>query len=352
MALAGLVLPFIRTLDPERAHNLSIRGLETGLAGGRSAPESERLGSTVFGLGFSNPVGLAAGFDKDGRAPAALFKFGFGFVEVGTSTPRPQPGNPKPRLFRFPRDQAVINRMGFNNEGHPALLARLRGRRFPGPLGVNLGKNKDQTDAIADYVAGIETFAPVADYLAVNVSSPNTPGLRALQDKGALLDLLSAVTETRAKTGNPKIPVLLKIAPDLEEDDIKDIASVVLGSGIDGVIATNTTITRPAEGLGDPGENEPGGLSGKPVFERSTRVLRQLYRETGGAVPLVGAGGVSSGIDAYQKIRSGASLVQLYTALVFHGPGLAARIAEDLDRLLKQDGFESLSDAVGADVDL
>ena len=348
MALIDHLKPLVRALPPEPAHNLAISALRMGFAGRGNAAPSPRLRTHCFGLTFNNPVGLAAGFDKDGRAPAPLFSVGFGFVEVGTTTPKPQPGNPKPRLFRLTQDRAVINRMGFNNEGHEALALRLNGMQFPGPLGVNLGRNKDQTDEIADYVAGVQTFAGLADYLTVNVSSPNTPGLRALQDKGPLLALLNAVMAARTNSAKTQVPVLLKIAPDLTDEDVADVATVALETAIDGIIATNTTIARPAD-LCDPLERETGGLSGRPLFQMSTHVLRRLYQLTEGQIPLVGVGGIASGEDAYAKIRAGASLVQLYSALVYEGPGLVIRILRDLDACLARGGFASVADAVGAD---
>jgi len=276
---------------------------------------------------------------------------GFGFVEAGTVTPKPQPGNPRPRLFRLTRERAVINRLGFNSAGHGAVLGNLltRPRPRPGPVGVNLGPNADSTDAAGDYTTGVRVFAGTADHLVVNVSSPNTPGLRALQSRDALADLLDAVQGALADAApeNPP-PLLLKVAPDLTGDDKRDIAAVALDMGLDGLICTNTTIERPGS-LAARHRGEQGGLSGQPLFEPSTRVLAAFYRLTKGRLTLIGAGGVSSGSQAYAKIRAGASLVQLYTALVFEGPGLAGRINRELAALLAADGFENVSDAVGAD---
>ncbi|MEO5337266.1 MAG: quinone-dependent dihydroorotate dehydrogenase [Magnetospirillum sp. WYHS-4] len=340
--------PAIRLLDAETAHGLAIKALRTGLVPPPPPFDDACLRTTVWGLDFPNPVGLGAGFDKNAEVPGPLLAQGFGFVEVGTVTPRPQPGNPKPRLFRLSADGGVINRMGFNNEGAAPMAARLKSPRT-GLIGVNLGKNKDSEDAIADYVLGIETLGPLADYLVVNVSSPNTPGLRALQGREPLAALLAAAMAARdALPAGRRPPLLLKIAPDLTDEDREDIAQVVLDVGIDGLIATNTTIDRPP-GLRDARRGEMGGLSGRPLFEPSTRVLSAMYRLTGGRLPLVGVGGVASGRDAYAKIRAGASLVQLYSALVYQGPGLVNRIKRDLSALLKADGFARVADAVGAD---
>ena len=341
-----LVGPAIRLLDAETAHALAIKALKTGLVPPPARVDDPILRTTVFGLDFPNPVGLAAGFDKNAEVPGPLLAQGFGFVEVGTVTPRPQPGNPRPRMFRLPADRAAINRMGFNNEGRDAMAARLTGRR-PGIVGVNLGKNKDSEDAAADYVLGVERLGPLADYLVVNVSSPNTPGLRALQGREPLAALLAAVKAARDRLER-RPPLLLKIAPDLTDEDKKDIGEVLAEVGIDGLIATNTTIARP-DSLRDSNRAEAGGLSGKPVYEPSTRVLGEMYRLTGGRLPLIGVGGISSGRDAYAKIRAGASLVQFYTAMIYEGPGLANRIKRELAELLKRDGFASVTDAVGAD---
>jgi len=310
------------------------------------------LKSQVWGHDFTNPVGLAAGFDKNGDVPEAMLDQGFGFVEVGSVTPRPQPGNPKPRLFRLESDQAVVNRMGFNNDGADAVAARLTKRRkmSTGLMGINLGKNKETEQALDDYVIGINKLAHLADYIVVNVSSPNTPGLRALQGRKPLAHLLGGVKAALENLVlDPVPPLLLKVAPDLTEEDKADIASVVMDVEIDGIIATNTTIERPAS-LTHPSKLEAGGLSGQPLMGPSTRVLADFNKLTEGRVVLVGVGGISSGEDAYQKIRAGASLVQLYSALVYHGPGLVNRINRDLAHCLHRDGFASLSDAIGADV--
>ncbi len=346
----SLIGPALRRLDPETAHNLTLWALGHGLAPRAAAEDDPILATEVWGRPFANPLGLSAGFDKDARVMGAMLGLGLGFVEVGSITPRPQPGNPKPRIFRLPEDGAVINRLGFNNGGLEAARRRLSAFRKSGAgrggvVGVNLGKNKETADAAGDYVLGAAALGPLADYLVVNVSSPNTPGLRALQGRGELESLLGRVI---AALPDPAPPLLLKIAPDLTEEDKADIAAVCLDLGVSGIIATNTTIARP-DSLKGAARGEAGGLSGKPLFEASTAVLRDLYRLTEGKLPLIGVGGVTSGADAYRKIRAGASLVQLYTALIYRGPGLVPRIKTELARLLREDGFDSVSAAVGAD---
>ncbi|GAB2177626.1 quinone-dependent dihydroorotate dehydrogenase [Dongia sp. agr-C8] len=340
--------PLLDRIDPERAHRLALAALKTGLLGSNRRPDPPSLAQTLFGMGFPNPVGLAAGFDKDGEVYRQTLKLGFGFVELGSVTPKPQPGNPRPRLFRLTADRAVINRMGFNNRGIAAMAERLKSRNTAqGIVGINLGKNKDQTDAAADYATGTKLLGPLADYLVINVSSPNTPGLRALQSRDALAALIAAVLEARATLAR-RPPLLLKIAPDLTDADRQDIAEVALASGLDGLIVSNTTIARPA-GLDPRFAQEAGGLSGRPLFEPATEILRDIYRRTGGELPIIGVGGTSNAADAYAKIRAGASLVQLYTALVFEGPGLVQRIKQGLAELLARDGFANIADAVGAD---
>lgn len=342
--------PLIRLLSPETGHRLAIRALAAGLVPVCAPCRDAVLETEVWGLRFPNPLGTAAGFDKNAEAVDPTLKQGFGFVEVGTVTPRPQPGTPKPRLFRLMEDEAVVNRMGFNNEGLDAVMARLAARQGKaGIVGVNVGKNRDSEDAEADYVAGIRAAAPLAGFIVVNVSSPNTPGLRDLQKKSELGHLLELALKTRDETvsGN-RPPVLVKIAPDLSAGELSDIASTCLETGIDGIIATNTTVARP-DSLRGAAASEKGGLSGRPLFEMSTKVLADLYRLTGGRIPLVGVGGVSCGADAYAKVRAGASLVQLYSAMVFHGPAVVNRVNRDLAALLRRDGFARLSDAVGAD---
>ncbi|HEY4944226.1 MAG TPA: quinone-dependent dihydroorotate dehydrogenase [Rhizomicrobium sp.] len=336
----------LRLFPAETAHRATLRLTKTCaplLPGAR--PDDERLAVDAFGLRFPNPIGLAAGFDKDAQIPAAMAKFGFGFVECGTVTPRPQQGNPKPRLFRLARDRAVINRMGFNNGGMDAAAARLARRKRSGVVGINIGANKDSADRVADYRAAFATLAPLADYVTVNVSSPNTPGLRGLQNKDELAALLLALTDARAKL-SLRTPLLLKIAPDLDGNALDDIAAVLALAGIEGLIVSNTTIARPPT-LQSPLAREQGGLSGAPLFDLSTRILREMRSRT--ALPLIGVGGIAGGADAYAKIRAGASLVQLYSALAFQGPGLVKRIKRELLACLERDGFAKLSDAIGVD---
>jgi dihydroorotate dehydrogenase len=342
MALYPLVRPLAFALDAERAHRLTVTALER-MPPRRPPPPDPALAVTVAGLGFANPIGLAAGFDKDARVWRQMLGFGFGSVEVGTSTPRPQSGNARPRLFRLAEDRAVINRMGFNNQGQAAAMPRLRGSR-PGVVGANIGANKDSTDRIADYVAGVRAFCEVADYLTLNISSPNTPGLRDLQSAGALDALLDAVVEARGETGPP---LFLKVAPDLEPGDADGIAEAAMRRGIDALIVANTTVSRPA--LRSRHSGESGGLSGRPLKPLALACLRDFRRATGGALPLIAAGGIETAEDAYARIRAGASLVQLYSALVYEGPGLARRIALGLKALLNRDGFRNASEAVGMD---
>jgi len=338
-------------LPPEAAHRLTIRALGAGLAPGGREADDPLLRTRVWGLEFPNPIGLSAGFDKDAEAYAALLRLGFGFVEVGSITPQPQAGNPKPRVFRLPEDGAVINRLGFNSAGLAAAVTNLRPRRSErvGIVGINLGKNRDSADAAADYAAGTTALAPLADYLVINVSSPNTPGLRALQGSAALRELLARVQAARrAAVPDRPPPLLLKIAPDLAAAEARDVAEVALAGGIDGLIVGNTTIARPPD-LRSRHAKESGGLSGRPLFALSTELLRQFDRLTEGRLPLIGVGGIASGADAYAKIRAGASLVQLYTALIYHGPGLVGRIKRDLAACLRADGFATVAAAVGAD---
>ncbi|MBT3361251.1 MAG: quinone-dependent dihydroorotate dehydrogenase [Rhodospirillales bacterium] len=337
--------PFIRLLDPETGHRLAIGALKRGLVPACGKFDDSVLRTTVWGRELPNPIGTAAGFDKNAEAVDAVHLLGFGFAEIGTVTPQPQRGNPKPRLFRLLADDAVINRMGFNNEGLEVVLARLKAASRKGIVAVNVGKNKDAEDAVADYVTGVSAAAELADFLVLNVSSPNTPGLRGLQKKSELGSLLEASIAAR---NGCSVPILVKVAPDLSDDELKDIAGTCLDVGIDGIVATNTTISRP-DGLRDPNATQGGGLAGRPLFELSTRILHRLYELTDGKVPLVGVGGVSSGADAYAKIRAGASLVQLYSAMVFAGPNLVNRINRDLAALLHRDGFAGVKDAIGAD---
>lgn len=340
----------LRRLPPEPAHNATLSLLRVAAPFvPRAKADDPRLAVSALGLRFPNPVGLAAGFDKDARVPDAMIKLGFGFVECGTLTPRPQSGNPRPRLFRLAVDGAVINRLGFNNEGAARAAAGLRERPRKGILGINIGANKDSVDRIADYRVAFSVLAPFADYIAVNVSSPNTPGLRGLQNRSELTRLLHMLVLERDVL-KFHTPLLLKIAPDIELDALDDIVAVALGAGIEGLIVSNTTVARPAS-LASMHAGESGGLSGKPLFEPSTALLRQARARVGTKLVLVGVGGVSSGAAAYAKIRAGATLVQLYTALALEGPSLIARIKGELLTLLARDGFARVSDAIGADVD-
>ena len=340
--LFPLIRPALFTLDPETAHGMSIAALKFApLPRVRIDPA---LRTTVAGIAFPGPLGAAPGYDKNGEVPDALLRLGFGFAEVGTVTPLPQAGNPKPRLFRLAEDRAVINRMGFNNAGAEALLARLKARAGKGGvIGINIGANKDSPDRIADYAHLARIMAPVATYLTVNISSPNTPGLRALQDEGALAALLDAVLEAR---GNQGPPVFLKLAPDLEPADIDAICRIAIERGLGALIVSNTTITRPA--LRSRHAGETGGLSGEPLRDLAHQRLRDFRSASGGAIALVGVGGIATADDAWARIRSGASLVQLYSAMVYEGPGLARRINAGLLTLLRRDGFASIAEAVGS----
>ncbi|EMD83558.1 quinone-dependent dihydroorotate dehydrogenase [Pacificimonas flava] len=342
-----LMRPLLFRLDAERVHGMTVAALKRAPTG--PVPASDPvLRSDVAGLTFANPVGLAAGFDKNAEVPAAMLGLGFGFVEVGTLTPRPQSGNPRPRIFRLPKDRAVINRLGFNNGGLDRALARLS-RRQPGTgagmLGINVGANKDSEDRIADYEVGVRRAAPLADYLTVNISSPNTPGLRALQSKDALAELLE---RSLAARGGRAIPLFVKVAPDLSDSDVADIAEVALASGVSGLICSNTTIARP-DALRSDRRAEEGGLSGRPLKARALDRLIAFRQATGGRLPLIGVGGIETAEDAYARIRAGASLVQLYTALVYEGPRLPRRLAAGLAKHVKADGFASVAEAVGAD---
>ena len=339
---AGLRL--LHRFDPETAHGMALTALRFGLSPTAGTVTSTRLRTNLAGMALANPVGLAAGFDKNATALRPLSRSGFGFIEVGAATPRPQPGNPKPRLFRLSEDRAVINRFGFNNDGMQAIAARLSERPRDAIIGLNLGANKDSENRAADFATVLATCAAHLDFATVNVSSPNTEKLRDLQGKDALSALLAGVMSTNAALDRP-IPIFLKIAPDLTDAEIADVAEVALTSGIDGLIATNTTLDR--HGLTSAHRDEKGGLSGQPLFEKSTRVLAQLYRSTEGKLPIIGVGGVASAEDAYAKIKAGASAVQLYSALVYHGLGLVPQIAEGLDALLKRDGYATVAEAVG-----
>ena len=338
----------LRLLPAETAHRATIDLVRIAAPLLPNAKADDpRLKVMALGLQFANPIGLAAGFDKDVEVPAAMAKFGFGFVECGTVTPRPQAGNPRPRLFRLTEDRAVINRMGFNNQGAQSALLRLSARDSRQIVGINIGANKDSADRIADYVVCFETLAAHASYVTVNVSSPNTPGLRGLQDREQLSRLLGELAETRARN-RVSVPLVLKIAPDLSPGALDDIAAIVGERPIEGVIVSNTTIERPAS-LRSANAREQGGLSGAPLFAPSTCVLRDMRKRLGARKTLIGVGGVGSGADAYAKIRAGASLVQLYTALAYEGPSLISRIKAELVRFLERDGFAHIAEAVGAD---
>lgn len=339
-----LGLAVTHRFDPETAHTLALAALRTGLVPLAGEVSTPRLATTLAGLALPNPVGLAAGFDKNAVALPALMRSGFGWLEVGAATPRAQPGNPKPRLWRFPEERAAINRFGFNNEGVEPIAARLAARPAGVPVGLNLGANKDSIDRAADFATVLRRAGAHLDFATVNVSSPNTEKLRDLQGKEALAALLHGVLEARAELVRP-IPVFLKIAPDLGMAEIEDIAEVALETGIDGLIATNTTLSR--EGLKHDPSGGQGGLSGAPLFEKSTRVLAQLSKLTEGKLPLVGVGGISTADEAYEKIRAGASAVQLYTAMVYQGLSIGANIARGLDALLARDGFANVAEAVG-----
>jgi len=344
VALYPLIRPLAFLADAETAHRATIAALK--LSPRRHAPSfPDSLRSKVAGLEFPSPVGLAAGFDKDAEVPEQMLGLGFGFVEVGTVTPRPQAGNPKPRLFRLAEDQAVINRLGFNNRGQPAAFERLqRCSHLRGVIGVNIGANKDSEDRIADYVAGVQAMAPVARYLTINISSPNTPGLRQLQDEGALRALLEAVAEARGKKGPP---IFLKVAPDLGEGEPDQIVRVATQYAVDAIIVANTTISRPP--LKSKHRGETGGLSGAPLKPLALKALRDFRSASGGQIPLIGVGGIATADDAWERIRAGANLVQLYTAMVYHGPGIARWIAHGLAEKLDRSGFANIAEAVGSE---
>ncbi len=344
MRLAKLAAPVLRRLPAETAHRAAIAGLKIAPPAGAPSPDP-RLAVDVLGLKFPNPLGLAAGFDKNAEVPGAMLRLGFGFVEVGTLTPQPQGGNARPRLFRLPEDSAVINRYGFNNEGFERARRRLE-RRPPGIIGVNLGANKDAQDRVEDYALGVRTFAGLADYLTINVSSPNTPGLRDLQRREALDDLIARVVDARDRT-EPRRPLMLKIAPDLDARGLEDIVATALFRRIDGLIVSNTTIARPAT-LTSRNRAETGGLSGRPLFEPSTRLLARAYLLTDGALPLIGCGGIEDSETALAKIEAGASLVQLYTALALKGHGVVGEILDGLSRAVQARGLNGIGELVGA----
>jgi dihydroorotate dehydrogenase len=348
--LLDLALPLSRLFEAEDAHRLAIRALS--MMPKEAAPADDpRLSVSAFGLNFRNPIGVAAGFDKNAEVPDAVLALGFGFAEIGTLTPKPQAGNPKPRVFRLLRDEGVINRLGFNNEGFHAVAARLTLRVPHGILGINVGANKDSQDRIADYVAGVETFSPHATYLTINVSSPNTPGLRDLQSAEALNELIKRVLEARERAvqrGSGRKPILLKIAPDVTLGELDDIVEIAKKRAIDGMIVSNTTITRPAS-LRESNAKEQGGLSGKPLFDLSTKMLAETFLRAERAFPIIGVGGVDSAEAAWKKIRAGATLVQLYTGMVYKGFGIAREIKRGLSLMLDRGRHRSIQDLVGLD---
>jgi dihydroorotate dehydrogenase len=342
--LYRLVRPLAFALDAETAHHLTNKALRF-FPPHRPPPLPKSLKSRVAGIDFPSPVGLAAGFDKDAEVPEQMLTLGFGFVEVGTLTPLPQEGNPKPRLFRLRKDRAVINRMGFNNCGQPVAYGRLQlDMRMPGVIGVNIGINKDSADRIADYAAGVRAMSEVAKYLTINISSPNTPGLRQLQDEGALRELLAAVKEARPRNGPP---IFLKVAPDLGQGEPDQIVRVAMQHGVDALIVANTTVSRPV--LKSRYASQQGGLSGEPLKPLALKALRDFRAASGAEIPLIGVGGIANADDAWERIRSGASLVQLYTAMVYEGPWIGLRIARGLAQRLKREGFRNIAEAVGTE---
>lgn len=347
-SLASLALPFLHALEPERAHELTLRALEAGLYP-QGEPDDPRLAQTIWDLEFTNPIGIAAGFDKDARVPEAILRSGFGFAEAGTVTPRPQTGNPRPRIFRLADDGALINRLGFNNEGHAAALARLKRRSAKGIVGVNIGANKDSADRMEDYVTGLEAFWGVADYFTVNISSPNTPGLRDLQGPKELDALLVRLMDARGKLAQESgriTPIAVKLAPDIADDDLPAIVGRLVARKVDGIIVSNTTLAR--NGLKSRFHaDEAGGLSGPPLFQRSTALLAKVYVLTEGRVPLIGVGGIDSGEAALSKIEAGASLIQIYTGLVYHGPNLLSRIKRVLLTGIEAKGAKTIAALVG-----
>ena len=351
----NLIKPLIFKMDAEKAHKLTIKALKSSPFIPTAKEDDPILKTSLWDRSFPNPIGLAAGFDKNAEVITPMLKMGFGFVEVGTVTPKLQEGNPTPRIFRCPEHKAVINRMGFPSEGVGIFKENLekflsQKPRPSGIVGLNIGMNKTQEEPAKDYRALVRMLAPMADYLTVNISSPNTPGLRNLQEKGAFLDLMGQILEERNKScGKFPPPLLVKLAPDLTEQQQQELAEASLEAGIDGLILTNTTLDRP-DFLPDDFKNQMGGLSGKPLTEKSTNVIGNFYRLTDGKIPLIGAGGVSTGADAYAKIRAGASLVQVYTGMIYEGPQIAQKINKELTELLKKDGFSSISDAIGVDI--
>ena len=351
-ALSNLARPMLLAFEPEVAHELTLRGLELGVYPRPPSAPARSLEVALWGMAFPNPLGIAAGFDKDARVPDAVLGLGCGFAEIGTTTPKAQPGNPAPRVFRLPAEGAVINRLGFNNAGHAAALERLRARPRRGIVGINIGANKESADRIADYVAGLDAFYDVASYFTVNISSPNTPGLRDLQSPEALEALLSrimAARDAKIAEGHPSRPIVVKLAPDIADGDVADIAAALMAHRVDGIAVSNTTIARP--GVSGQTAAEAGGLSGRPLFHCATVMLARVYRATEGRVPLIGIGGIDSGEAALAKIEAGATLLQLYTGLIYEGPGLIARIHARLAKACADRGVASISQLTGTRAD-
>ncbi|XP_032680071.1 dihydroorotate dehydrogenase (quinone), mitochondrial isoform X1 [Odontomachus brunneus] len=346
----NVILPLVQLIDPEISHNLAVTVLKWNLVPKQKVEDSNLLQTSILGLQFKNPVGIAAGFDKQGEAVKGLHKIGFGFVEIGSVTPKPQPGRSKPRVFRLPEDNAVVNRYGFNSDGHQAVWERLKklkqNKHFNGVVGINLGSNEETEDVVQDYIDGIKKFMDVADYFVINVSCPNTVILRSLQSRKNLADLLVKVNTARELVGSRQ-PLLLKLSPDLSESERQDVADIILSSKtkVDGLILCNTTTTRP--NLISPNKEESGGLSGAPLTNLSTAMISDMYKRTRGRIPIIGVGGVFSGVDAYEKIKAGASLIQIYTSYIYNGPPIIDKIKRELCEILKTNGFSSITDAVG-----
>ena len=344
MNIYKIAKPVIFKIDPEKAHQLTIKALKTGLAIDRCNHKDKRLHQQLWGLNFNNPLGMAPGFDKNAEVPNELINLGFGFVEVGTITPKPQEGNPKPRIFRLVKDQGVINRLGFNNEGHEAALLRLQGRNMNGVIGVNIGANKESDNRVEDYLKGFQTFQGVADYFTINISSPNTPGLRDLQSPEALDELLSCLMQARTDIidhGGKMRPVFVKLAPDIHDQDLEPIIYKLLDHKVDAVIISNTTLSR--TGLTDPSKSEAGGLSGRPLFKKSTRMLARVHLISEGALPIIGVGGIENAETAWQKLEAGANLIQLYSGMIYQGPGIINNILKGLSERLDKEDLHSLT---------
>lgn len=347
-----LAKPVIFKMDPEKAHQLTIKALKTGLSLDRCNQKDKRLQQQLWGLNFNNPLGMAPGFDKNAEVPNELINLGFGFVEVGTITPKPQQGNPKPRIFRLIKDQGVINRLGFNNEGHDAALLRLQGRNMNGVIGVNIGANKESDNRVEDYLKGFQTFQGVADYFTINISSPNTPGLRDLQSPEALDELLGSLMQARTNIidhGGKMRPIFVKLAPDIADQDLEPIIYKLLDHKVDAVIISNTTLSR--TGLTDPFKSEAGGLSGRPLFKKSTRMLARVHLISEGALPIIGVGGIENAETAWQKLEAGANLIQLYSSMIYQGPGIISNILKGLSQRLDQEQLNSLASIRGRTAD-